>query len=366
VIEEVSPEAAGERPAGSARPLVLAVFGPTGVGKTRVASLVAHELGTRVISCDSMQLYRGFPVLTNQPSPEELALAPHALVAVAGPSEEWTAALYAQQARPLIEADIARHGRALLAGGTGLYLRAALAPLDIPEVHDPALRAELDRRAADEGSEALHAQLAVLDPEAAARIHPRNARRVVRALEVVLASGAGAWSGRFDLWEPSYRHPTLVVGLVRERDELYRRIDERAREIFSGGAVDEVRADLETRGLLPGRTDPGPLPGVPAADAGAGTATEPASLGEALRPADAGDAKGLRKAIGYREIAAYLLGSLSREDAVERLAASTRRYARAQLTWLRKLKDAVIIDASPGSEEVAQRVLRLAGRTGER
>lgn len=318
-------------PSAQPEPRVVAVFGPTGVGKTPVAVRIAAALGVRVISCDSMQLYRGFPVLTNQPSPDELARAPHELVAVTAPDEEWNAAIYAQHAQPLVDEDVARKGRAVLAGGTGLYLRAALAPLAIPNVHDPELRASLTERGAREGSEILHAELAARDPGAASGIHPRNLRRVVRALEVVLVQGPGAWSGRSDLWEPAYRHPTLIVGLVREREELYRCINERARGMLDEGAIEEVRRHLEARGLLQGgEADP-----------------------------CGGESVGVAKAIGYREVCRLLSGESTREEAVERLAAATRRYARGQLTWLRKLKDAVIMDVSPGPEAVAGEIVRL-------
>ena len=151
---------------------------------------------------------------------------------------------------------------------------------------------------------------------AASRIHPRNVRRVVRALEVAIAVGPGAWSGRDDLWRPAYRHPTVIVGLSMERSLLYERIDARARQMVAGGAVDEVRADRARRSPLPG------------AEAGARAG------------------RGVRKAIGYAEISAYLDGDATREQTVDRLAAATRRYARRQLTWMRKVPDAVIIDAS--------------------
>ena len=190
---------------------VIAVFGPTGVGKTAVGVAVAEYFGVRVVSCDSMQLYRGFPVLTNQPSSAEHEKAPHALVGVLEPEEEWSAARYAQAAATLIDEDVGRRGVAVLVGGTGLYLRAALAPLAMRTPGDPLLRAELETRAKRDGGHGLHGELASLDPEAAASIHPHNVRRTIRALEAVLAHGPGSWSGRQDLWRPDFRHPTLVV-----------------------------------------------------------------------------------------------------------------------------------------------------------
>jgi tRNA dimethylallyltransferase len=295
-----------------------------------VANQVAHVLGVRIISCDSMQLYRGLPLLTNQPSAEEPAVVEHALVGAADPDEEWTAAQYAEQATAAVDADLARRGWALIVGGTGLYLRAALAPLAIPSVHDPILRARLEERAGREGPGVLYEELRSLDPQAASRIHPRNVRRVVRALEVAIAVGPGAWSGRDDLWRPAYRHPTVIVGLSMERSLLYRRIDARARQMVAGGAVDEVRADRARRSLLPG------------AESRAG-------------------GRGVRKAIGYAEISAYLDGDATREQTVDRVAAATRRYARRQLTWMRKVPDAVIIDASSRTAaDIAAEVLALA------
>jgi tRNA dimethylallyltransferase len=305
---------------------VIAVLGPTGVGKTAVGVELARVLGVRVISCDSMQLYQGFPVLTNQPSAEERDAAPHALVGVIDPTETCSAAQYAALARPLIEEDLAGAGRALVVGGTGLYMRAALAPLAVAADADEAVRARLEERARVEGPETLHAELARLDPSAAAAIDPRNVRRVVRALEAMALTGR-AWSGRDDLWSPVYSHPTVIVGLVLEREELYRRIDARAAVIVDGGAVDEVRRF---------RREPGEASTTPGGP-------------------------GIRSAIGYPEICRYLYGSQSRQDTIDQIAGATRRYARRQLTWLRKVGDAVIIDVrDKHPHEVASEIAALA------
>jgi tRNA dimethylallyltransferase len=273
-----------------------------------------------------MQVYRGFPVLTNQPSPEETRTVAHALVGLVDPGQESSAVEYAARARPLIAEDLASHGWALLVGGTGLYMRAALAPLAAAAAGDLELRAGLEARAATEGPAVLHAELARLDPAAARAIDARNTRRVVRALEVVTLSGE-AWSGRNDLWAPAYYHPTLVVGLVVQREELYRRIDARAACIVDEGAVEEVRRFRQDQGL------------------------------EGSRPGSGG----IRSAIGYPEICRFLDGQQTRDETVAQVAGATRRYARRQLTWLRKLGDAVIIDVherSPG--EIAEEVLALA------
>lgn len=309
-------------------PTVFALFGPTGVGKTAVAVELARRFGARMISCDSMQIYRGFPVLTNQPTDADRRGVAHEFIGVADTEEEWNVADYGRAAQRVIDEDISRHGAAVIAGGTGLYLRAALAPLAVPEAADRAVAEDLLRRAETEGPDALHRELRGFDPEAAERIPATNLRRVIRALEVVRTAGPGAWSGRDDLWAPRYRHPTVLVALEAERSALYRRVDARARSMVREGAVEEVRAHR--------------------ARVGAGAAGPP---------------RGVRRAIGYREIEAYLEGRLSLEQATERLAAATRRYIRRQTTWMRKLQDAVIIDATHRSpEEVADLIVREAGR----
>ncbi len=307
-------------------PLVVGVLGPTGVGKTAVGVALARVLGVRVISCDSMQIYRGFPVLTDQPSLEEQAAAPHALVGVIDPRMSCTAAEYAALARPLIDEDLIATGRGLVVGGTGLYMRAALAPLAVAARADPEIRARLEKRAEIEGPEVLYAEFARLDPQAAAGIDPRNVRRVVRALEAVVITGR-AWSGRNDLWAPVYTHPTVVVGLVDERGALNRRIEARAAAIVNGGAVEEVRRFRRKYG------EADTTPGGP----------------------------GIRSAIGYPEICGYLDGRQTREETIAQIAGATRRYARRQLTWLRKVRDAVIIDVRDREpHQVAGEIIALA------
>lgn len=288
---------------------VVGILGPTGVGKTAVAVELARLWKTRVISCDSMQIYRGFPVLTNQPSAGERAAAVHELVDFVDPLRGFSAVEYAALARPLIEEDLEAHGRALVVGGTGLYMRAALAPLEVRPRGDQDLRARLEARVGAGEGPALYAELIALDPAVARVIDPRNLRRVVRALEAVLLTQK-AWSGRGDLWKPRYYHPTIIVGLVRDRRELYHRITERANRIVHEGGLEEVRRFREVHGR------------------------------EATNPG----APGIRSAIGYREIWRYLEGEHDLEVAVRELAAATRRYVRRQLTWLRKVEGAVIID----------------------
>ena len=210
-------------------------------------------------------------------------------------------------------------------------MRAALAPLAVAAGGDAELRTHLEARASSEGVAVLYEELARLDPAAAAAIDPRNSRRVLRALEAITLTGR-QWSGRDDLWTPSYYHPTLLVGLVTDRKELYRRIDLRAGRMLRQGAVEEVRRFRETRSPEEAR------PGGP----------------------------GIRSAIGYQEICRFLDGEQTLADTVTEVAAATRRYARRQLTWLRKLEDAVIIDVQDREPlDVAQDILVLA-RSGDR
>jgi tRNA dimethylallyltransferase len=308
---------------------VIGLLGPTGVGKTAVAVELAGLLGTSIVSCDSMQVYRGFPVLTNQPwAPEDRAYL-HELVGFVDPTETMSAGEYAALARPLIERELTEHGWALVVGGSGLYMRAALAPLAAPGPVDSELRSRLEQRARAQGSESLHEELAGLDPDAAAAIDHRNVRRVVRALEGAL--GGGQWSGRDDLWKPAYYHDTLLVGLSMERSELAARILARTEKMVARGAVDEVKRFGQESGV------------------------------EASRPGHAG----IRSAIGYAEIWRYLTEEQSLSTAVEQIAAATRGYARRQVTWLRKVRDAVMIEAQ-GREagDIARQILALADRSG--
>jgi tRNA dimethylallyltransferase len=306
--------------------LVIGVLGPTGAGKTAIATGLALRLGTRVISCDSMQVYQGFPVLTNQPTQEERNGVAHELVDIVEPTAEFSLAEYASLAKLLIDEDLSRNETALVVGGTGLYMRAALAPLAVSPAADPALRHSLEARAAAEGPAALHRELAERDPVAAVAIDPRNQRRVLRALEVVIRTGS-TWSGREDLWRPRYFHHTLLTALTLDRKELCGRIDSRARQIVEGGAVEEVRRFLEA-----GSCD---------------------SCGRSARA-------GIATAIGFAEIERYLDGLQTLNETVEQIAAATRRYARRQVTWLRKLTDLVIIDVhdrEPG--DVVEEILAL-------
>jgi tRNA dimethylallyltransferase len=269
--------------------------GPTATGKTALALALAERLPIEVVSADSRMVYRWMDIGTAKPSPAELARVPHHLVDVADPDETYTLALFQAQALAAIQR-IQRRGRLpVMAGGTGLYFRAVCDGLQIPAVPpDAAFRAELEARAASEGWQSLAADLERADPTSAARIEPRNVRRVIRALEVHRATGVP-----FSTWQQRVPVPfdTVFFGLDAPREVLYERINRRVESQVAAGLVEEVRALLER---------------------GYDSSWCPSMTG-----------------FGYRELAQHLRGELDLATAVEDYKKATRHYARRQVTWFR-------------------------------
>lgn len=291
---------------------VLALFGPTASGKTAVAAAIADRIPAVVISADSMQAYRGVPVLTAQP-PE-----PTELVAIWELDHEASVAEYLALAHAAVDAALAREVTPVVAGGSGLYLRAALADLDLPPPPAQGARDQWERLYEDEGPEAAHAVLMERDPQAAGRVHPNDRKRVVRALELSEA-GASLAPAEDLLWSGRYRHPTQVFGLEVPREELDRRIEERAAAMFEKGVVDEVdraRASRLSR-----------------------TATQ---------------------IIGLREIT-----ELSPDDACKAIVARTKRLAAYQRKWMRRIPGLASVAADRPPDETADEILTLA-RCGKR
>ena len=281
---------------------VLAVFGPTASGKTAIARALAERVPAELVSADSMQVYRGLPILTNQ--------APARLVGIWSLDHEASVAEYQRLAHAAID-EILESGRTpIVVGGTGLYLRAALSDLSLPPAPEPGERERLEGLYDDEGAESAHRRLADLDPEAAAAVHPNDRRRVVRSLEL-----AGRTRERNRLWTDDTRHPTLVFGLDVAKDELHRRIAERTRAMFEAG----VRAEAE-------RALSGPVSSTAA------------------------------YAHGLSDIAEHL----DDEDAIEALTARTRRYAAYQRKWMRRLPGLVSLPADRPPGEVADAILEVA------
>jgi len=275
-------------------PPLVAVVGPTASGKTELAIRIAELVGGEVVNSDSRQVYRGMDVGTAKPSAEDRARVPHHLFDIADPRDDYSLAVYRRQAVAALAEIWSRGAVPILCGGTGQYVWALLEGWTVPEVApDDALREELRVFANDQGAEALHARLAAFDPVAAARIDPRNVRRVIRAIEVFEATGTPI-SAAQDKCDPGFQWHALALDVPR--NELDRRIAERTAALFAAGFVEEVQCLLES--------------GVPA------------------------DAPAL-SSIGYREVTAHLAGDLSLEQAIEQTARATRRLVRRQLQWFR-------------------------------
>jgi tRNA dimethylallyltransferase len=273
---------------------VIVLVGPTATGKTRLALDVAERVGAEIVSADSRAVYRWMDIATAKPTPAERARVPHHLLDVVDPDQAYTLADYQPQALAAIGRVEARGRLPLLVGGAGLYVSAVCDGLRLPDVPpDLTFRAAMEARARRDGWAALQHELQRVDPDSARRIDPKNVRRVIRALEVHRATGRPFSS--FQTASPSL-HCTLV-GLWLERDALFERIEHRIDQWIEGGLLDEVRWLLE-RGYSPA------LPSM--------------------------------SGIGYREMARFLGGECSLEQAVAEFKLASRQYARRQVTWFRR------------------------------
>lgn len=294
---------------GGGAPRVVAVVGATATGKSDLAVRLALALGGEVVNADASQLYRGMDVGTAKlPVPQRLGV-PHHLLDVLDVTDEASVAAYQRDARAAIDG-LADAGRVpVLVGGSGLYVRAALEPLEFPGT-DPAVRARWEERAAAVGPRALHAELAERDPAAAAAILPSNVRRVVRALEVVELTGRP-----FTATLPSGEHvrPTVQIGLRAPREVLDERIAVRVDRMLDEGLVDEVRR-LADAGLREGRT--------------------------------------ASRALGYAQVLDHLDGRLALDEARVETVRATRAFARRQEKWFRRDDRIVWLDATLGTDEL--------------
>ena len=306
---------------------LVAIVGPTATGKSDLALHLAQALDAEIVGADSRQVYRFMDIGTAKPTAEQRAAAPHHLIDVADPDEDFSLARYQDMALRAVE-DIGARGRsALLVGGSGLYVWSVLAGMRIPHVPpDQALRRELEERAARHGYMALHQELLERDPEAAGRIDPRNVRRVVRALEVCQATGTPF--SQLYRSEPLFR--TLIIGLTMERDDLYHRIDRRVEDMMRRGLVAEVDG-LVARGY----------------------GLDPPAM----------------SSLGYRYIGRYLQGDITLDEAVQHTKHDTHRLARKQYAWFRPNDERIHwLDAAEGANAQARHLAEgfLAGERAAR
>ena len=301
---------------------VVAVVGATATGKSGLALDLAERLGGEVVNADSMQLYRGMDIGTAKLPEEERRGIPHHLLDVLEVTDESTLAAYQEMSRAAIAGIRERGGVPVLAGGSGLYVRAALDELDIPPA-DRAVRARLEARSAAGEDDALREELRRLDPAAAQAIQSNNIRRIIRALEVIEITGRP-----FSATAPTktYVRPSVVVGLRDDWDALTERIERRVEQMWADGLLDEVRR-LEPAGLRDGRT--------------------------------------ASRAIGYAQALAELDGQTSRDEAIASTQAATRRYARRQESWLRPDPRVRWLDAA-APDLVDQAVAVVAGDRSRR
>ncbi|MDR1768231.1 MAG: tRNA (adenosine(37)-N6)-dimethylallyltransferase MiaA [Propionibacteriaceae bacterium] len=301
---------------------LLAINGPTASGKSDLALRLARELADRrpveIVNADSMLVYRGMDIGTAKPSRAQRAAVPHHLVDIMDVTEEASVALFQRLARQAVAEVGGRGALPVLVGGSALYMRAVLDAFEFPAT-DPAVRARWEEALRERGPQALHSELARLAPEAAAAIEPGNGRRIVRALEVVELTG----SFTAVIPEPEYALEGVEqIGLTLERGVLDARIEQRVREMWRAGFVDEVAGLLE-RGLRRGRT--------------------------------------ASRALGYRQIIRFLDGEIGEDEAFEATVVGTRRFARKQLAWFKRDPRIVWFDALEGTDQAVSHVrARLA------
>ena len=294
---------------------IVTVAGPTASGKTALAVALAKRLNGEVVSADSMQVYAEPRIGTARPDESEMAGIPHHLLGFVPLSRPYSVAQYAEDARAAI-ADIHSRGKLpILCGGTGLYIQAVTENLSFsPEDSHDDCRAELKARAAAEGIEALLAELTAVDPETAARLHPNDEGRIIRALEVYKMTGRTMTEQRrLSRTQPTPYNNTLLFLDFRNRDVLYDRIDRRVDAMLQNGLLAEAER------LLAAPTAPTAM-----------------------------------QAIGYKELAPYFAGTLTLSEAVDNLKRSTRRYAKRQLSWFRRLAEPLYVDDYPDPADLLQ------------
>ncbi|MDF2923356.1 MAG: tRNA delta(2)-isopentenylpyrophosphate transferase [Paenibacillaceae bacterium] len=289
----------------AAKPPLLVLIGPTAIGKTRLSIEIAKHYGCEIISGDSMQVYKGMDIGTAKITPEEMQGVPHHMIDICEPDYPFSVAEFQQRARGLIEEIGDRGAIPFIVGGTGLYIESICYNYQFGEVgSDESFREEQSRFLEEHGSEALHGRLRLVDPPSAERLHHKDTRRVIRALEVAHITG-GTLSGQLAGQTKESPYDLCIIGLTTDRQILYNRIEERIDAMLALGLVAEVR-DLLDKGIGPQHIS--------------------------------------MKGLGYKEMAAYLNHELTYEAAVTLLKRDTRHYAKRQLSWFRHMKDIIWLD----------------------
>ena len=285
------------------KPNILVICGPTASGKTALAAELALRFGGEVVSADSMQVYRRMDIGTAKPTRSEQRGVPHHMIDVAEPEENYSVARYVADAVPIVDGILARGKLPIVAGGTGLYIDHLVAGRQFaPFQPDSGLRPQLQARASQEGLPALYAQLAQVDPDAAGSIHPNDEKRIIRALEVFLSTGKPlSQHDRESRALPSRYTPLTIALNFAQRPHLWERIDRRVDQMMAQGLEGEVRALLES-GIPPDCT--------------------------------------AMQAIGYKELAAAIRSGLPVQSGAEEVKLRSRQYAKRQLTWFRRNKEA--------------------------
>ena len=307
-------------------PKLLVICGPTASGKSELAIRLARELDAEIVNADSMQVYRGMDIGTAKPAPAQRKEIPHHLIDVADPDQPFSAADFALAADEAIRGTTGRGKRVIVAGGTGLYIRALLKGLVDSPSGAGEIRRKLQEEARELGNQAMLEKLGRVDPELAARIHPNNRVRIIRALEVYRLTGVPLSRYQQEHGFSGRRYESLQIGIKVERRELYRRIDERVERMVEDGLLDEVH------GLLA---------------SGYGR-----------------DLKSMR-AIGYKEAAACLAGEYGPDEAVRLIKRDTRRYAKRQLTWFNADPDILWLEYSEKFDTILRHAIDFFERQEE-
>lgn len=295
----------------SKKPKIILILGPTGVGKSEFAARLAKKIKGEIISCDSMQIYKGMKILSQYPPAKLLKTVPHHLIGCLSPSEEWSAADFVKAAKKIAD-DIIRRGKIpIIAGGTGLYARAFTEGLFPSPPKDEKFRRKIYKEAEKSGSAKIYAKLKKIDPVYAAKIHPNDTRRIVRALEVYKLTGRPISAQHLETSGLRSEYDISVFILNRKRDALYDRINRRVDEMFDAGLVMEVKR------LKRGRLS-----------------------------------KTAKAALGYREVSDYIDGRINLSAAKDILKMNTRRYAKRQLTWFRQEKGAQWVDMDTKNNKI--------------